>query len=82
MGHPIASLEAEFSQSRNDLYWKVFDQQDKFVRWAGYDDDFWWENVAKDPKRFTRVGAVSGKTYYLDPHTSKVTVYSVDQVQS
>ena len=73
---PIQTIQADFSQSRNDMHWKVFDADDKFVRWTGYDDDFWWSNIAKDPSRFTRVGSVTGKTYYLDPHSGEVTVYS------
>lgn len=66
-------VKAEFSQSRNDMYWTHFDMEDGTIRWGGYDDANWWYNVA--PKADTaRVGKVSGRTYVLDYTTSEVTI--------
>lgn len=64
---------AKFSQSRNDMYWTHFDLDDGFIRWIGYDDANWWENVA--PKADTsRVGKESGRTYTLDYNTCEVLI--------
>ena len=63
---------AEFSQNRSDMYWKVHDMKDGFIRWGGYDDDNWWRNVA--PKTRVRVGPVTGNKYTIDYDSGQVTV--------
>lgn len=66
-------LKAEFSQNHNDMYWKIYTAEDGFVRWTGYDDGFWWDNVSIKPEWQTRAMS-SGKTYQLDPVTCDVLV--------
>ena len=48
--------------------------EDKFIRWSGYDDGFWWNNVAATEHFTDRKGEATGKTYRLDPATNLVTV--------
>lgn len=44
---------AEFSIHRNDMFWKccLLDSNNGFeffhVRWDGYNDSFWWDNVSE-----------------------------------
>jgi hypothetical protein len=66
--------KAEFSQSRNDLYWKVYAGEDGFIRWQGYDDRNWWKNVAKTDHTRTRVGKITGRVFTLDHSTGEVTI--------
>ena len=62
-------MQARFQQLRNDLFWEVFDrEQDKFIKWMGYDDSYWWNNVANSEQFQVR-----GK-YRLDPFTNEVRV--------
>lgn len=68
------TITAEFSQSRNDLHWSFYAGEDGFVRWTGYDDNFWWHGVSNTDHCRNRVGKVTGKTYRLDPRTHEVTV--------
>lgn len=39
------------SQNRNDLHWEYSHMGDdnhfEFIRWTGYDDAYWWGQVAK-----------------------------------
>ena len=59
---------ARFEQIRNDLFWTLYDSEsDKLIRWQGYDDSYWWQNISK-----TDQFRVRGK-YRLDPITNKVT---------
>ncbi len=67
-------LEAKFSQSRNDMHWSVFTLEDGFIRWGGYDDTYWWDNVSKADNTRTRTGEKSGKTYVIDFVTGEVWV--------
>lgn len=65
---------ASFSQSRNDMYWTLYARPDGTIRWTGYDDSFWWDNVSKGDQFRKKVGPVSGRVYTLDPATNEVTV--------
>lgn len=44
---------AEFSIHRNDMFWKccLLDSNNGYeffhVRWSGYNDSFWWDNVSE-----------------------------------
>lgn len=64
--------QASFTQLSNDLYWRVYDGQD-FIRWTGYDDANWWNNVANQDSFRRRVGS-DGRVYTLDPDTDTVSV--------
>lgn len=68
---------ADFDQSRNDLSWKLWAGDDKFIRWSGYDDSYWWDNVSPTPGFRERKGAVTGRTFRLDPETNEVTIEQV-----
>lgn len=65
---------AEFNQSRNDLYWKLWAGPDKFIRWTGYDDSNWWDNVSPTEHARTRKGEVTGRTFTIDFETGEVTI--------
>lgn len=67
-------ITAKFSQSRNDLSWSHWDNDDYWIRWSGYDDSFWWAEIATDSERMTQIGPVSGRIYILDPQTDTVTI--------
>lgn len=69
-------MEATFDQLRNDLYWKVYAGEDGFIRWTGYDDRNWWENVAPTDAARTRVGKVTGRVFRLDHSSGRVEVTS------
>ena len=64
--------KAEFQALGNDLYWKLYDTQDGFIRWTGYDDQNWWQNVA--PAKRDRTGLRSGLTYRINFETGDVEV--------
>ena len=62
-------MKARFEQIRNDLFWRYWDNEErKTIKWSGYNDSFWWDNVSK-----TDQFQVRGK-YRLDPITDEVTV--------
>lgn len=75
----MTALQAKFSQSRNDMYWTAWDTVDGYVRWTGYDDANWWDNVSTRPAAFTRTGPKSGKTYTLNFETGDVIVSEPSQ---
>ena len=60
-------VRARFNQISRDLFWEVFDGE-KYIRWSGYDDNFWWNNVAN-----TEQFQVRGK-YKLNPKTDEVEI--------
>lgn len=68
-------LEATFNQSRNDLYWSVWGGEDGTIRWSGYDDGNWWDNVSKTDHARKRVGKVTGRTFVLNHDSGEVTVF-------
>jgi hypothetical protein len=68
-------MQARFQRLRNDLFWEIFDrEQDKFIKWMGYDDSFWWNNVANSEQFQVR-----GK-YRLDPFTNEVHILTLRAV--
>lgn len=69
-----STITADHSQLSNDLYWKVYAGEDGFIRWGGYNDRNWWENVATDDRTRTRVGKVTGRTFTIDFRTGEVTI--------
>lgn len=66
---------ATFSQSRNDLYWSHYAGEDGTIRWSGYDDKNWWDNVSPTDAARKRVGKVTGRTFVLNHDTGHVTVF-------
>lgn len=62
----MTTTEAKFSQLRNDMYWTHFDLDDGYIRWIGYDDAYWWDNVSKTDNARIRTGKVSGRVYELE----------------
>jgi hypothetical protein len=69
---PIA---AEFNQHRNDLNWSIHAGEDGFIRWTGYDDAYWWDQVSKTDHARKRVGKVTGRHFVLNHDTNEVTVF-------
>lgn len=67
----MGKAEAKFSQRRNDMHWSHWDSFDGYVRWSGYDDDYWWRNISVKPEWQTRV-MESGRRYTLNPETGEV----------
>jgi len=63
--------DAQFKSYGNDLFWDVLLYENgKFtkLKWKGYDDAYWWKNVA--PKRGRQV--VDGRTFEIDFEEDKV----------
>ena len=67
-------MKAEFSRSNNDLYWILFDLEDKTIIWSGYNDGFWWDTVSVSEQFQVQRGVRTGRIYRLDPRTNAVTV--------
>lgn len=70
----IMTLKAKFGCNRNDMHWSLYDLKDGFVRWSGYDDANWWNNVSVLERTRTRAGKETGRKYVIDFKTSEVTV--------
>lgn len=64
--------KARFSSLGRDLYWKHWDKDDGFVRWIGYDDANWWQNVAPLERARTAIGKKTGRRYVIDFSTTIV----------
>jgi hypothetical protein len=71
-------MQAEFTSLGRDLYWKVYAGTDGFVRWGGYDDRNWWDNVAPTDHARTRFGKATGRRFVIDFATGAVTVSEVE----
>lgn len=67
----MVGQKAKFNQLRNDLYWSIYDQEDGTIRWIGYDDRYWWDNVSTSDHFRNKTGK-SGRIYRLDPETGTV----------
>ncbi len=72
----VALLQANFSQSRNDMHWSIYSLDDGRIAWAGYDDSNWWDNVSPTDAARNRIGKVTGLTYRLNHETNEVEVIS------
>lgn len=58
-----------FQQLGNDLFWEIYDlETNKLIKWQGYNDRFWWEEVAS-----TTQFQIRGR-YKLNPHTNEVEI--------
>lgn len=71
---PTETNEATFSQSRHDMYWRLYAGTDGTLRWIGYDDEFWWEKVATLPQFYRQKGSVTGRIFDLNPNTGVVSI--------
>lgn len=60
---------ATFNSYSRDLFWSIF-EGGKTCRWSGYDDDYWWNNVA-NTEQF-QVREHEGRRYRLNPETNEV----------
>lgn len=63
-------MKATFKSLSRDLYWSCFIGKST-CRWSGYDDKYWWSNVA--PSEQFQVREHEGKKYRLNPETNEVT---------
>lgn len=62
--------KAEHSQLCNDLFWRygffdILTGEYSTIRWQGYNDGFWWNNVAPTDQARNRKG-VNGRNYRID----------------
>ena len=72
--------KAEYNKSVNDLYWKctLYTYEDGefewyHISWWGYNDDFWWNNVAEERSVVTCIGDKgTEKKFKLDYRTLDV----------
>lgn len=69
-----AVKKAEFDQHRNDMSWRFYAGEDGTIRWSGYDDSNWWNNVSPTDHARNRVGKVTGRTYRLDHETNEIEI--------
>ena len=75
-GSDLFMGKAEYHISRNDMFWEIHFLDivtSEFVKltWMGYNDNFWWENVAPTEQARVRKG-VNGKSYRIDFNTNEV----------
>ena len=62
---------AKCNQLGRDLYWSICHSNfDEILRWSGYNDAYWWNNVA--PSEQFQIREHKGKFYKLDPETDQV----------
>lgn len=68
------TTEVEFNQLSNDLFWSCYHKAgDHFKRitWQGYDDAYWWTQVATSPEARRRK-CECGRTFEIDFQTHAV----------
>lgn len=69
---------AEFDIHRNDMFWNacILDGETlEFFhpRWSGYNDAFWWDNVAEKNRTVKCTGSKGTEKYFrIDYHTLDV----------
>lgn len=63
--------KATFTSYERDLYWSIF-LDGATCRWSGYDDGYWWKNVATSDRFLVREH--QGKHYRLNPQSNEVTL--------
>jgi hypothetical protein len=68
------NAKAKFNNIGRDLYWRFYDMDDGSIQWGGYDDEYWWNNVAVSDQFRKRVGAKSGRVYILNAGNDQVTI--------
>jgi len=64
--------KAKFEALRNDLHWELYTSEDGFIRWTGYNDANWWDNVSVRPEAKIKIGKNSGRRYIIDFKTCEV----------
>ncbi|KAF5072870.1 hypothetical protein DSECCO2_197580 [anaerobic digester metagenome] len=81
-GMASKKFKARNSYSGNDLFWEfvipTFWTKDikivpnsTILRWSGYDDEYWWENVGNKP---SQQSDKAGNIWELDYVTNEVTL--------
>jgi hypothetical protein len=63
---------AEFTHMCNDLFWSFYTPEFEKLTWTGYDDSFWWTNIAPD-ENWRIQKDKNGNLYRLDIETNLVT---------
>ena len=64
---------AEFDKLSRDLFWSIYTPDGELIRWSGYDDNYWWYNVAHTEK-FTDRKDNKGNIWRLDANTDEVSL--------
>jgi hypothetical protein len=63
--------DIKYSHLGNDLFWTAYHHKgsDHFekITWTGYNDSYWWSNVA-DTEQFTVRQCTCGDSFKLDPY--------------
>jgi len=65
--------KATFNCHSRDLYWSRFIDGET-CRWSGYDDGYWWTNVAKSEQ--FQIRTHKDRRYRLDPDTDEIFLQS------
>lgn len=68
------TTEVKHDRLSNDLSWSVYHRDgDHFekVSWTGYNDNYWWQNVAPTEQFLIRA-CKCGKKFKLDPDEQTV----------
>ena len=65
---------ATFSSIGKNMYWLADFPQDGTIRWVGYDDKYWWNNISEKDEFRIRTGPATGNTYKLNPQNNIVTI--------
>lgn len=75
-------FEAKHTRLQNDLFWEGFTPSEwekgkhimgEKLNWTGYNDAYWWDNVATNIK-FTRQRDSKNRLWQLDPVNNTVTL--------
>ncbi len=70
----MLKIKANFSQLGNDLFWSHYDKDDKSIKWSGYNDEYWWNNVSCSSNFKFRLGKITNRYYCLDAKTNDITI--------
>lgn len=66
-------MKARFNKIGNDLFWEFFDRaSESYVKWTGYNDDYWWNNVSISKEFQVKKG------YRLNPRTCEIFLIDVE----
>jgi len=60
---------AKFTRIGNDLYWTISIDGNK-LEWVGYNDSFWWKNIATNEEYSTRT--IGKRKFKIDFRTNIV----------
>lgn len=66
---------AKRTQLGNDIFWELAVHEEGCdLKWTGYNDHNWWQNVSNTDAFRNVVGPKTGKVYRLRPATNRVEI--------